>query len=92
LLVGLDAVRGAQFSREPYEFIIGSQFLKPDAFDDLRNDFPDIRKPGYLTVDEVQLQGRFKTLFEELEGPELTEELSRKFGRDLHQFPGPPPS
>jgi SM-20-related protein len=87
LLVDLAAIRGAPLSREPYEFILGSQFLKPDAVDDLRRDFPDIRKPGYLTVDEVQLQGRFKTLIEDLEGPELTEELSRKFRRDLHPFP-----
>jgi SM-20-related protein len=87
LLVDLAAVRDAHLSREPYEFILGSQFLKLDAVDDLRRDFPHIKKPGYLTVDEVQLKGRFKTLIEELEGPELTEELSRKFGLDLHQFP-----
>jgi hypothetical protein len=30
------------------------------------------------------LRGRFKTLVEELESPEFTEELSRQFGKDLH--------
>ncbi|MDJ1157899.1 hypothetical protein QNA08_06590 [Chelatococcus sp. SYSU_G07232] len=55
--------------------------------DFLRRDFPDISKPGYLTVDEVKLKGHFKTLIAELEGPELTEELSRKFGKDLHACP-----
>src|SRR4029453_1703863 len=50
-------------------------------------DFPDIRKPGFLTVDEVDMRGTFKDLIEELEGPALTEELSKKFGRDLHPFP-----
>ena len=50
-------------------------------------DFPDITKPGYLTVEEVDLRGRFKSLVDELEGPELTEALSKRFGRDLHQFP-----
>jgi hypothetical protein len=86
-LIDLSAVREAQQSSDPYNFILASKFLKEDAIDDIRRDFPDIGKPGYLTVDEVKLYGRFKQLIDELEGPELTEELSRKFGVDLHQYP-----
>jgi SM-20-related protein len=86
-LINLSAVRDAQPSRDPYSFLLASKFLKEDAVDDLRRDFPAIDKPGYLTVDEVKLHGRFKQLIDELEGPELTEELSRKFGQDLHAYP-----
>ncbi|MDB5511235.1 MAG: proline hydroxylase [Enterovirga sp.] len=86
-LLDLDAVRNARHSTEPYDFMLGSGFLRQEAIGDLRDSFPAIDKPGYLTVDEVQLKGRFKTLIDELESPELTEELSRKFGRDLHAFP-----
>src|SRR3954468_21680459 len=85
--IDLNAVRQATHSRDPYDFVLASNLLKPEVIDDLRRDFPEIAKPGYLTVDEVQLKGRFKTLIEELEGPELTEELSKKFGMDLHQYP-----
>lgn len=85
--INLDAVRGAQVSHDPYDFLLGADFLRKDAIDDLRRDFPEMSKPGYLTVDEVKLHGRFKTLIDELEGPELTEELSRRFGQDLHQYP-----
>ena len=86
-VIDIDAVRSAQLSHEPYDFFCGSNFLRQEAIDDLRRDFPDISKPGYLTVDEVSLRGRFKTLIEELEGPELTEALSQKFGRNLHPHP-----
>jgi SM-20-related protein len=86
-VLNLAAVRDAQLNREPYDFFLGNEFLKREAIDELRRDFPDIRKPGYLTVDEVQLHGRFKQLIEELEGPTLTEELSKKFGLDLHKYP-----
>jgi SM-20-related protein len=86
-LINLSAVRDAQRSHDPYDFVLASKFLKEDAIEDIRRDFPDISKPGYLTVDEVKLHGRFKQLIDELEGPELTEELSRKFGLDLHQYP-----
>ncbi len=86
-LIDLGAVRNAERASEPYDYLLASSLLKPDAINDLRRDFPAIDKPGYLTVDEVKLQGRFKQLIDELEGPELTEELSRKFGIDLHPYP-----
>lgn len=85
--LNLDAIRQADVSREPYDYLMGQSFLKADAVDDLRRDFPTIDKPGYLTVDEVQLKGRFKTLIDELESPEVTEELSKRFGKDLHPYP-----
>jgi hypothetical protein len=48
-LINLSAVRDAQPSRDPYSFLLASKFLKEDAVDDLRRDFPEINKPGYLT-------------------------------------------
>lgn len=86
-LLDVEAIRGAEFSRDPYAHMLGRDFLRQSAIDDLRRDYPSIDKPGYLTVDEVQLKGAFRNLIAELEGPELTEELSRKFGLDLHPFP-----
>ncbi|NIX77224.1 2OG-Fe(II) oxygenase [Microvirga terricola] len=86
-LINLASLRAAEASRDPYNYVLAPEFLQKSAIDDLRRDFPDITKPGYLTVDEVKLHGRFKQLIEELEGPELTEELSRKFGLDLHPYP-----
>jgi SM-20-related protein len=82
-----EAVRQAPLSREPYSFFLGSGVLKEDAIPDLKRDFPNITKPGYLTVNEVDLKGRFKTLVDELESEEFTEELSKKFGKDLHPYP-----
>lgn len=82
-----EVIRAAPLVRDPYDFFLGGDFLKPDAVGDLKRDFPAIDKPGYLTVEEVALAGRFKALIGELEGDELTEELSRKFGRDLHPHP-----
>lgn len=86
-LVNVEAVRGAPISHEPYDYFLGSGILKEEAVPELKRDFPEIQKPGYLTVDEVGLKGRFKTLIEELESPEFTEEISKKWGRDMHPYP-----
>ena len=68
-LVNVDAVRNAPRSREPYDYFLSSGILKEEAIPDLKRDFPEIDKPGYLTVDEVQLKSRYKTLKDELESP-----------------------
>ena len=86
-LLNVDAIRQAGRSSEPYDYLLGSGFLKSGEVDRLSAEFPAIAKPGYLTVNEVGLKGSFKTLIEELESAELTEELSQAFGRDLHAYP-----
>jgi SM-20-related protein len=86
-ILNVEAVRNAPLSREPYDFFLGTGILKEDAVDDLRRDFPAIEKPGYLTVDEVKLKGKFKTLIDELESDEFSRELSDKFGLDLVSCP-----
>jgi SM-20-related protein len=86
-VLNVAAVRQAQLSHEPYDWFLGSGILKQEAIDEIKRDFPDISKPGYLTVDEVQLKGRFKTLIDELESDEFSQELSKKFGIDLTQYP-----
>jgi SM-20-related protein len=86
-LVNVEAVRNAPVSHEPYDYFLGAGLLKEEAIGALKRDFPAIEKPGYLTVDEVQLKGRFKTLIEELESPEFTEEISKKWGKDMHSYP-----
>jgi hypothetical protein len=86
-IVDVGAVHAGQLFREPFDFLAAPGFLREDAIPDLRRDFPAIGKPGYLTIDEMALKGRFKTLIEELEGPELTEALSQRFGKNLHPYP-----
>jgi SM-20-related protein len=86
-ILDISSVQRARYSQEPYDFLSADHFINAEAISDLQRDFPNITKPGYLTVDEVDLRGRFKALINELEGPELTEALSQRFGQDLHQFP-----
>ena len=88
-VLDFSAIQGAPLSRDPYDFFLGKDFLRPEKVADLRRDFPDIKKPGFLTVDEVALKGAFKDLIDELEGPALTEELSKKFGPRPAPLPAP---
>jgi SM-20-related protein len=86
-ILDVDAVRAAPVAHDPYSYFLGRQVLRSEAIADLKRDFPAIAKPGYLTVDEVQLTGRFKDLIEELESDDFSRVLSEKFGIDLVSCP-----
>ncbi|WP_406855525.1 2OG-Fe(II) oxygenase [Alsobacter sp. KACC 23698] len=86
-ILNLDAIRTAPVSREPYSFFLASGALKPEKIAQLREEFPNITKPGFLTVDDVEVKGAFQQLINELEGPTLTALLSEKFGIDLSPYP-----
>ncbi|MDP4025707.1 2OG-Fe(II) oxygenase [Methylobacterium sp. NEAU 140] len=86
-ILDIQAVRAAPVAREPYPYALGTNVLNPAAIDEIRRDFPDIAKPGYLTVDEVALKGRFKALIDELESDAFSAILGEKFGIDLVSCP-----
>lgn len=86
-IINSDVVRAAPVSREPYSFFLASDVLRKDMVPQLREEFPNITKPGFLTVDDVEVKGAFKALIDELEGPRLTALLSEKFGIDLSPYP-----
>jgi SM-20-related protein len=81
------AIRSSSYSSDPFPHFLGSSFLREEAIPALRESYPPITKPGYLTVDDIPLGGAFKTLIDELESEELTQYLSERFGVDLHPFP-----
>jgi len=85
--INLDAIRSAEVHTTPYTYITASNFLKAEAIPDLRRDFPAIQKPGFLTLQDIDMRGAFKELIAALEGKELAQALSAKLGIDLDPFP-----
>jgi SM-20-related protein len=86
-VIDAEAIRRAPVSREPYTHMLVDNVLNAEAVPALRAEFPNITKPGFLTVDEVEMHGKFKQLIDELESPELSEVMSRRMGLDLHPYP-----
>jgi hypothetical protein len=86
-VIDVEAIRRAPVSREPYTHMLVDNVLNAEVVPALRAEFPNITKPGFLTVDEVEMRGRFKQLIDELESPELSEVMSERMGLDLHPYP-----
>lgn len=86
-LIDLDAIKSAQVNTSPYTYFVASGFLRSEAIPLLRRDFPKIQKPGFLTLQDVDMHGAFKDLIGQLESSDLALALSAKLGIELDPFP-----
>jgi len=86
-VINLDVIKNAEIHEQPYRYIVGDAFLKEETIPKLREEFPPIDKPGYLTVDEVMIKGSFKQLIEDLESDEMADALSAKLDLNLTPLP-----
>jgi SM-20-related protein len=86
-MIDLDAIRNATVNKDPYTYIVVSNFLVGDAIPALRRDFPLIQKPGFLTLQDVEMKGSFGELIAQLESSEMARAVSDKLGIDLDPLP-----
>lgn len=86
-VLDIDVIRNANLKTDPYEYMIGQNFVRAEAADGLRKSFPDFRTPGFHPVPDELMKGAFGEAIRELKSPEMSEVLSEKFGIDFAPFP-----
>ena len=86
-VLDIDVVRNAELKLDPFEYFIGSNFVRPEAANDLRKSFPDFKTPGFHPVPDELMKGAFGEALRELKSPEMSQALSDKFGIDFHPVP-----
>ena len=86
-VLDIDVIRNAELKREPYEYFIGQNFVRPEAADDLRKSFPDFKAAGFHPVPDELMKGAFGEALRELKSPEMSGALGEKFGIDFQPFP-----
>lgn len=82
-LLDLDALRQAPLVREPFNFTIVKEGIRPADAAAIRDDFPEIEDSGLLPVEATQYGPRFRQLIEELQSEEVARAFSDKFGVNL---------
>ena len=82
-VVSLGALRGARTGRDPYNYLVGSNFIEPDATAALQADFPQIMEPGFVPEIDVKPEGAFAALLEQLKSDAVSQIVSEKLDIDL---------
>jgi hypothetical protein len=86
-MIDLDAIARAEVASEPFRFFAAPNVLNADDLAAIRNDFPDIRKPGIFPVSELSCGPAFGRLIDEIQSPELEDILAEKYAVDLSAMP-----
>ena len=62
-------------------------FVAPARFAEVLADYPKVPGPGSHPLPELRIEGRFKGLLDELNGPAFRQAVEEKFGIDLLSRP-----
>jgi hypothetical protein len=82
-LLDLSALDAAPLERDPFDFLVVPDCIRPEAREGLVRDYPQITLPRNFALDEVRFGPAFQTLVEELNAPGFARRLGAKFGVDL---------
>jgi hypothetical protein len=85
--LNLEALAATPVVREPFDYLIVQDFVRPDQAAAIGRDYPAIDKPGSFTLEDVNVGGALAGLIAELDGPEFRSVIETKFGLDLTGHP-----
>ena len=86
-LLDLDRLRAAPLSRDPFDFVVVENFVRPQYLSAAVADFPPLGKHGSFPLDGQRYGPVFARLVAELEGADLRRAIEDKFALDLSGRP-----
>lgn len=85
--LNLAALDAATLETDPFEYLIVPGFLTAEGLRQVNEDFPSVPGPGSFNLGDLTVGDRFRAVTEELQGPEMTAAVARKFNIDLDGRP-----
>ncbi len=86
-MINFDAIAKTEPTREPFQFFATPGVLSAMDLAAIREDFPDIRKPGIFPLSVLSHGPAFARLIEDIKGQELEDVMAEKYGVDLSDKP-----
>ena len=87
MILDLDRLREAALRRDPFDFVVVEDFVRPEHMPGLIAGFPRVRRHGSFPLEAAAYGAEFAGLAAELEGDALRRETERKFAIDLSGRP-----
>jgi SM-20-related protein len=81
----LEAFRATPLTREPFEYLIVPDFVRPEALPAINADYPVIDCPGSFPLAGLRPGPAFRALVREMRGAALREAFEDKFSIDLRR-------
>ncbi len=82
-IIDFEKLEHAAPRQTPYPHVLAAEILVPASREALREDFPDIARPGFFPLSEMSVKGAFAQLIEDFSSERFALILGRKLGVDL---------
>jgi hypothetical protein len=86
-MLDLERFRTTPLTREPFEFLVVPEFVRPGARGGIDQDYPVVDRAGSFPLGEVSYGPAFAKLIEEMRSEEFRKAFEEKFGIDLSNRP-----
>jgi hypothetical protein len=83
----IDAFRAMALLKQPFEYLIVPNFVRPEACMRINADYPPISDGGSFPVSQLSYGAAFQRLLDELESDEFRVAFEQKFSLDLSGRP-----
>ena len=83
----LDGLDAAEVRRDPFPFFIVPRFVRTEALDAIRADFPEIRHAGSFPLSTLQYGPAFAAFMDDIQSAAITKAVGAKLGMDLSASP-----
>jgi hypothetical protein len=85
--IDLDALVAARVEHAPFAYFIVPAFVRPEALDAIRRDFPAINHPGSFPLATLSFGPAFAAFMDEIQGAAMTAAVEKKLDMDLGASP-----
>jgi len=79
----IDALRATTLKRDPYDYLVVRNFVRPEVAEVIGRDYPAIDKPGSFALEDVKVSGALRGLIDELDGEDFRKAVEDRFDLDL---------
>ena len=86
-VLDIGQLEAAPLCRDPFDYVIVGNFVRPAELPALIGDFPAVRQHGSFPLEALRFGERFARFAKELAGDELRHAIGRKFAVDLEDRP-----
>lgn len=86
-MLDLEKFRDTPLTREPFDFLIVPEFVKPEARKSIEKDYPEVTRPGSFPLGEVSYGPAFTRLIEQMRSGDFRKAFEEKFNIDLTNRP-----
>jgi SM-20-related protein len=86
-IINWEALSHSEVNQNPFPYLIIDNFLKNEYKEVVCKDFPNIRFPGSISLNDVKYGQTFQRLLDELHSDTLKTVIEQKFAMDLQQRP-----